>query len=87
MSVDIRKGEHMPPDVMEPISPGHLGSMPSVPFEIAPNDWHENGVPYGAWCKCQTCGVVGRSTMAFDFYTSGPGMPYDCEDCAQKKLK
>lgn len=29
------------------------------PYTLAPSDWHENGVPYGAICKCSICGIHG----------------------------
>lgn len=37
------------------------------PFTHAPDDWHTNGVPYGAFCLCHKCGYVGTSTVAFDY--------------------
>ena len=53
----------------------------SNPFTHAPEDWAENGVPYGAFCKCSKCGYVGTSTSAFDYYAKGPGAALACELC------
>jgi hypothetical protein len=57
-----------------------LGSQ-EYPHTIAPKDWNENGVTYGAWCKCSRCGLVGRSTITFDFYADSPGEKLVCESC------
>ena len=51
------------------------------PYTHAPEDWHENGVPYGAFCKCHECGYVGRSTIIFDYYAKNAGGPLCCETC------
>lgn len=51
------------------------------PFTHAPADWDENGVPYGAFCKCSNCGLLHRSTVAFDCYADNPGDPLTCESC------
>jgi len=40
----------------------------------------DDGLPYGAWCKCSTCGWVGRSTAAFDYYGVA-GYLLRCEHC------
>lgn len=52
-----------------------------VPYTKAPEDWKENGVPYGAYCKCDRCGLVERSTLVFDFYAKRAGDKLRCEDC------
>ena len=57
-----------------------LGSKEN-PLTHAPADWRVNGVPYGAWCKCSKCGLVHRSTITFDCYAKGPGVPLVCENC------
>ncbi len=51
------------------------------PYTHAPEDWHEDGVPYGAWCVCAACGYLGRSTMTFDYYAKHVGDPLVCERC------
>jgi len=57
------------------------------PHLVAPSDWDENGVAYGAFCKCRKCGLVERSTMIFDFYANEPGDPLLCETCNYYKEK
>ncbi len=57
-----------------------LGSKAN-PFTVAPADWHENGVPYGAYCLCSRCGLVEHSTLTFDYYADEPGEPLVCEQC------
>ena len=73
------------PDI-DYIEPGQLGSNQSVPYTVAPDDMHENGLPYGAWCKCGKCGHVDRSTFAFDYYGSA-GEVLKCERCAQAGMR
>lgn len=51
------------------------------PYTVAPEDWHENGVPYGAFCKCHQCGYIGRSTIAFDYHAGEPRNPLVCDQC------
>jgi len=51
------------------------------PYVHAPDDWFENGVPYGAFCKCSKCGYVGTSTVLFDYYANNPGELLICEYC------
>lgn len=51
------------------------------PYLIAPPDWHENGLPYGAYCKCARCGQIHRSTVMFDYHANEPGDPLICETC------
>lgn len=53
------------------------------PHTVAPPDWKENGLPYGAWCRCARCGHLGPSMMTFDFYADNPGDPLVCERCKQ----
>lgn len=53
------------------------------PHTIAPDDWHENGVEYGAYCKCWSCSVVRPSTVMFDYYAKKPGDPLRCEACSR----
>ena len=57
-----------------------LGSHEN-PFTIAPDDWKSNGVPYGALCKCNKCGLVARSTYCFDYFATDAGVPLSCERC------
>lgn len=66
----------------DPIPPGELGESREHPYLVAPADWHENGVPYGAWFKCSTCGLVSRSTIAFDCRASKPGQALIGDCCA-----
>lgn len=54
---------------------------PENPFVLAPAEWHTEGLPYGAFCKCKECGRVARSTTIFDFYAKKPGRPLTCETC------
>ena len=51
------------------------------PYLVAPNDFDKNGVPYGAFCKCGSCNLVERSTIAFDFYADKAGDKFRCETC------
>lgn len=51
------------------------------PYTHAPPDWNENGVPYGAFCKCHLCGYVGTSTVMFDYSAKSPGDPLRCNNC------
>ena len=57
------------------------GQSRNDPFTVAPDDWHEKGLPYGAFCECSECGLVERSTMLFDFYADKPGDKLVCETC------
>jgi hypothetical protein len=57
-----------------------LGTI-NHPYLIAPDDWHENGLPYGAYCKCAKCGQIHRSTFTFDYHANIPGDPLQCETC------
>ena len=63
------------------IPPGELGSSRENPYLAAPLRWEEDGLPYGAWCKCWVCGDVGRSTLSFDFHAAKTGDPLRCEAC------
>ena len=38
------------------------------PYRRLPEDFGEDGLPWGAWCQCAQCGLVARSTGTFDFY-------------------
>lgn len=51
------------------------------PYISAPEDWRPKGLPYGAYCKCNGCGVVERSTLVFDFYAQEVEDRLRCEDC------
>lgn len=51
------------------------------PYLVAPDDWHENGLPYGAYCRCWKCGFIARSTFGFDYYANGVGDKLECESC------
>lgn len=81
MEMDLSQGSHMPQSEFEHIEPGSRGSSRDLPFISAPADWNTNGVPYGAWCRCSACGLVGRSTLAFDFYAKSAGVALKCENC------
>lgn len=80
---NLARGEHVDEDEFDPIPDGALGSSAATPYVIAPDDWDTNGVPYGAWCRCD-CGCIGRSTFGFDFYGKAGG-PLKCERCAQRE--
>lgn len=82
MSDLLRFAEHITGDV-DPVPVDGPGTF-SNPFVVAPPDWSENGLPYGAWCRCVTCGQKGRSTVAFDFYAKVPGEVLVCETCQFK---
>ena len=43
----------------------------------------ESGEWGDMWCKCGKCGVIGLSTLAFDFYemAGDEGGLFHCEDC------
>jgi hypothetical protein len=56
--------------------------MHANPHKVAPTDWHTNGVEYGAWCVCDKCGHLGRSTLLYDYYAPKPGDRLKCESCA-----
>ena len=52
------------------------------PHKVAPEDWAENGLDYGAFCECAICHFVGRSTFLFDYYAdAGAGSALVCETC------
>lgn len=59
------------------MKPGNI----SNPFTVAPDDWYENGLPYGAYCECAKCGLVERSIISFDYYAKRAGDPLVCETC------
>lgn len=59
------------------IPEGELGSTRELPLSVMPDF-----VPYGAWCKCNKCGLVHRSTYAFDCYGE-MGELLTCERCKQ----
>lgn len=84
--LDITKGEHMTAADFDLIPAGQLGATQLTPYICAPADWKKNGVPYGAWCRCCECGVIGRSTLAFDFYAIAPGDALTCETCSRRKI-
>lgn len=56
------------------------------PFIIAPDDWHENGLPYAAFCKCVRCSLIERSTMFFDYFANTPGDSLVCQSCHFKTI-
>ena len=58
---------------------------PRDPYITSPADWEDNGLPYGAWCKCSKCGLIRRSTVLFDFYAKGAFKPLTCEICERQK--
>ena len=62
-----------------------LGTSPSNPHIVAPDDWLTNGVKDGAWCKCCDCDRVGKSTILFDYYADKPGDKMRCEFCVMAK--
>jgi len=79
--MDISQGDHMKKTDWDEIPPGQLGGSRETPIFVAPPEWHESGVPYGAWCKCHRCGLVFRSTLAFDCHAKEPGDKLECETC------
>jgi hypothetical protein len=46
----------------------HLIGEKERPYLRVPAGFSEDGLPYGAFCKCARCGTVARSTNAFDYY-------------------
>lgn len=40
------------------------------PYTHAPPGMGEDGMPWGAFCRCAKCGALGCSTNVFDFYGS-----------------
>ncbi len=79
--MDISQGEHI--SEFDIIAAGELGSDREHPYKIAPGDIALDGMPYGAWCRCNRCGLVGRSTFVFDYY-GDRGDPLKCEPCFLK---
>lgn len=57
-----------------------LGTL-NNPFTKAPPDFHDEGLPYAAYCRCVRCGLVARSTFIFDYYAKNVGDPLVCESC------
>ena len=52
------------------------------PHKVAPENWAENRLDYGAFCECAVCSFVGRSTFLFDYYAAGgAGSALMCETC------
>lgn len=78
--INLAKGDHVPSADWDPIPEGQPGSSKSNAYIIVPPDFTENGVPYGAWCRCGACSLVFRSTFAFDCHGK-PGEPMKCERC------
>jgi hypothetical protein len=78
--------EGWPAGAFTDIPHGQFGSSRKVPFVVAPNNWNSDGIPFGAWCLCKTCNLVGRLTDAFDFFADGPGSLLKCEACTALKL-
>ncbi len=76
--MDVSKGEHA--TGFDQIAVGEIGCDGAPPRQVAPDDMETNGLPYGAWCKCHVCGLVGRSTIVFDFYGQN-GEQLKCENC------
>ncbi len=79
--MDPSQGDHVSGD-FDAIPEGQLGASKKMPYTIAPPEFNKQGLPYGAWCKCSRCRMVGRSTVIFDFYADDPGAPLKCERCA-----
>lgn len=50
------------------------------PYTHAPPLMAKEGMPWGAYCRCATCGRLGRSVCGFDFY-GDPGQPLVCGAC------
>ena len=50
------------------------------PYVNAPPDMNDDGMPWGAFCRCSKCGALGRSTVIFDFH-GGPNEPLVCGAC------
>lgn len=62
----------------------YLGTK-KYPYTHAPPKFSNEGVPWGAWCRCSRCGREGPSTNVFDFYATNqetPGSPLQCGVCA-----
>lgn len=91
----VKVGQLPPiPEWLEGWPAGHYDDIPDGgpgskdnPFILAPEGWYDGGVPYGAWCLCDTCNLPGRLTHAFDFFAKGPGAPLKCEVCRTLKLR
>jgi len=49
------------------------------PYRRPPPRFGIEGLPYGAFCRCGSCGHEARSTAAFDFYADGEQLV--CEHC------
>ena len=83
--MNLKRAEHLTD--FDFIPPGQLGSSPEFPYHVAPGDWEENGVPYGAWYRCWKCKELGRSTLSYDCHAAKPGDELVCEECSQKEWK
>ncbi|KKK91549.1 hypothetical protein LCGC14_2711830 [marine sediment metagenome] len=73
---EFTEGSHVDASKFDKIEPGELGCVKSNPFVKA----QKEGMPYGAWCLCSCCSVIGRSTYLFDFY-GDEGNLLVCERC------
>ena len=51
------------------------------PYQFAPENFLEDGLPYGAFCKCGLCDRIARSTVTFDYYANKDGEALRCETC------
>ena len=72
--IDVTRGEHVNPEDFDYVST--VGTEAN-PFQAMPAPGE---LPYGAWCKCSSCGRLGRSTVIFDFYGKD-GDQLVCERC------
>lgn len=82
MKPDITQGEHVPSKNFDQLSPGYLGTKENPYIHVSQGFCDEN-FPYGAWCVCSSCGLLGRSTFVFDFYTAEDDTLL-CEYCCRK---
>lgn len=55
------------------------------PYQRLPPRFADEGLPWGAWCKCAWCGFLGRSVGLFDYYDHMGGLVCGgCLGCDQK---
>lgn len=52
------------------------------PYVRVPPDFSEDGLPWGAFCRCSRCGFVERSTNIFDYYPDVKTGLLVCGQCA-----
>jgi hypothetical protein len=74
----LARGEHLEEIDFDPIPAGAPGTFEN-PYARMPDPV---GLPFGAWCRCSSCSLLGRSTAVFDFY-GGAGSALECEICSR----